>query len=237
MVQIKNHLILLIRVIWDFIQGMYAFHFIGPCITVFGSARLTHAAPEYETARAVGMALAQSGFTVMSGGGPGLMEAASRGAREAGGRSVACRIRLPYEQSGNNYVDRSVAFRYFFVRKVMLVRHSCALVILPGGLGTLDELFEVLTLVQTQKIPPMPMVFVGKKYWKPLMDVIEKMVLAGTVSAAEFSRVTGLMLVTDDVAEMLIHLKANSTDLARVGPQIPPQPELAARAAPNRQAS
>jgi len=237
MLQIKNQLTLLIRVMWDFIQGMYAFHFIGPCITVFGSARLTRAAPEYETARAVGLALAQNGFTVMSGGGPGLMEAANRGTREAGGRSVACRIRLPFEQAGNNYVDRAVAFRYFFVRKVMLVRHSCALIILPGGLGTLDELFEVLTLIQTRKIPPIPMVFVGKTYWTPLIDLIEKMVLAGTVSPAEFSHVTGLMLMTDEVAEMIAHLKANSSELARIGRQMPPQPGLSASAASNRQAS
>ena len=228
MIQIKRHFILLLKIVWDFIQGMRVFHLIGPCVTVFGSARLTRVAPEYETARAVGLALGQSGFTVMTGGGPGLMEAASRGAREAGGVSVACRIRLPDEQSANEYIDRSVTFRYFFVRKVMLVRNSCALVVLPGGLGTLDELFEVLTLIQTRKIPAIPIVFIGTRYWQPLIEVVEKMAAAGTISAAEMERITGSMLVTDEVAEMLAHLKAGSSELARPRRPMPPRPELSA---------
>jgi uncharacterized protein (TIGR00730 family) len=228
MIQIKRHFILLLRIVWDFIQGMRVFHLIGPCVTVFGSARLTRAAPEYETARAVGMALGQSGFKVMTGGGPGLMEAASRGAREAGGVSVACRIRLPYEQTANEYIDRSVTFRYFFVRKVMLIRNSCALVVLPGGLGTLDEVFEVLTLIQTRKIPAIPIVFVGKKYWHPLIEVVEKMAAAGTIRAAEMERITEFVLVTDEVAEMLAHLNAGFSERTRIGRPMPLQPERSA---------
>lgn len=210
MVRAMNYLKLLIRVIWDFVQGMYAFHYIGPCVTVFGSARLTQDGPEYQMAHTVGMALGANGFTVMSGGGPGLMEAASRGAQEAGGRSVACRIRLPLEQGRNNYIDRSVTFRYFFVRKVMLVSHSRALIVLPGGLGTLDELFEVLTLIQTRKIAPLPIIFIGKEYWQPVLDVIERMAEVGTISQAEMERITGLMLVTDNAKEMIAHLKAKT---------------------------
>lgn len=205
--RIKRQLFLLLRIIRDFIHGMYAFHFIGPCVTVFGSARLPRQSAEYQMACRVGMALGGRGFTVMTGGGPGLMEAASRGARQAGGKSIACRIRLAQEQDSNNYIDRSVAFRYFFVRKVMLLRHSCALVVLPGGLGTLDELFEVLTLIQTEKIAPLPIVFIGKDYWQPLLDVLRGMVTAGTISEKEMQRVNSLMLVTDNAEEMLDHLK------------------------------
>lgn len=199
------------RVIWDFVHGMYAFHLVDPCVTVFGSARLTEQSPSYLIGYKVGTALGENGFTVMTGGGPGLMEAASRGARESGGKCIACRIRLSFEQDRNNYIDRSVSFRYFFVRKVMLVSHSCALVILPGGLGTLDELFEVLTLIQTKKIDPMPIVFIGREYWQPLLDVVMRMVTAGTISVSEMDRVTSLMLVTDDVNEMISHLKTNAT--------------------------
>lgn len=212
---------LLMRVVWDFVQGMYAFHQVDPCITVFGSARLTPQSPEYAVAHKAGMALGENGFTVMTGGGPGLMEAASRGARESGGKCIACRIRLSFEQGRNNYIDHSVSFRYFFVRKVMLIRHSYALVVLPGGLGTLDELFEVLTLIQTQKISPMPIVFIGREYWQPLFDVVKGMVTAGTISMAEMDRVASLMLVTDDVTEMIAYLKANTSHFAKKGQSVP----------------
>jgi uncharacterized protein (TIGR00730 family) len=223
MVRIKRQFVLLMRVIWDFLQGMHAFHLVGPCVTVFGSARLTRQSSEYTEAHKVGTALGENGYTVMTGGGPGLMEAASRGARESGASCIACRIRLSFEQSRNNYIDRSVSFRYFFVRKVMLVRHSCALVVLPGGLGTLDELFEVLTLIQTQKIPPMPIVFIGRKYWQPLFDVVKGMVDVGTISVAEMDRVSKLMLVTDDVNEMIAHLKTYIGSLDHDGFSVPKQ--------------
>jgi len=227
MVSMKRQFVLLIRIVWDIVQGMCAFHLIEPCVTVFGSARLTSQSPVYETAHKVGIALGNNGFTVMTGGGPGLMEAASRGTREAGGKCIACRIRLPFEQQQNNYIDRSVSFRYFFVRKVMLLRHSHALVVLPGGLGTVDELFEVLTLIQTQKIPPMPIVFIGREYWQPLLDVMKWMVTAGTISIAEMELVSKLMLVTDDVKEMIAHFKTNTSHLSQKKLSTPKKDEIA----------
>jgi uncharacterized protein (TIGR00730 family) len=217
MVRIKRQFGLLMRVVWDFLQGMYAFHLVGPCITVFGSARLTRQSAIYAEAYKVGVALGKNHYTVMTGGGPGLMEAASRGARESGAKCVACRISLPFEQSRNNYIDHSVSFRYFFVRKVMLLRHSCALIVLPGGLGTLDELFEVLTLIQTQKISSLPIVFIGREYWQPLFDVVKGMVAAGTISVAEMDRINRLLLVTDDVSEMMAHLKMHTGSLPNNG--------------------
>jgi uncharacterized protein (TIGR00730 family) len=207
---------LLLRVIWDFAKGIYAFGFLEPCVTVFGSARLKQNEVVYEAARRVGNALGQSGFTVMTGGGPGLMEAANRGAREAGGRSVACRIRLSFEQKPNCYIDRCVSFRYFFVRKVMMLRCACALIVFPGGFGTLDELFEALTLIQTKKITPMPIVFIGKAYWQPLMEVLDSMFSAGTISASDLDIIMKRGLITDDVNEALAHIKAHAIDRIRL---------------------
>jgi len=156
----------------EFIRGFRALHFVGPCVTVFGSARLKPDDPYYVLAREVGGGLARLGFTVMTGGGPGIMEAANRGAREAGGRSIGCNIRLPAEQRPNPYLDRWITFRYFFVRKVMLVKYSYAFVALPGGFGTLDEIFETATLIQTRKIRNFPLVLVGHDFWRPLMDFL-----------------------------------------------------------------
>jgi uncharacterized protein (TIGR00730 family) len=156
----------------EFIRGFRALHFLGPCVTVFGSARLKPDDPYYVLAREVGGGLARLGFTVMTGGGPGIMEAANRGAREAGGRSIGCNIRLPAEQRPNPYLDRWITFRYFFVRKVMLVKYSYAFVALPGGFGTLDEIFETATLIQTRKIRNFPLVLVGHDFWWPLMDFL-----------------------------------------------------------------
>src|SRR5688572_6404147 len=145
----RKDLWLVLRTVRDFITGFRTLHFVGPCVTVFGSARYTESHPYYSLGRGVGTALAGMGFTVMTGGGPGLMEAANRGARDAGGRSVGCNIELPKEQAPNAYLDRSVTCRYFFVRKVLLFKYSYAFVALPGGFGTLDELTEALTLIQT----------------------------------------------------------------------------------------
>src|SRR6187402_2188033 len=142
----------LLRVMRDFLRGYRALHFVGPCVTVFGSARIKPDDPHYELARKMGAAIARLGFTVMTGGGPGIMEAANRGAKDVGGRSIGCNIVLPMEQEPNPYVDKFVEFRYFFVRKVMLVKYSYAFVVMPGGYGTLDEFFEALTLIQTKKI-------------------------------------------------------------------------------------
>ncbi len=152
----RRELWLVLRAVRDFIAGFRALHFVGPCVTVFGSARFSASEPAYQRACEVGGAIARLGFTVMTGGGPGLMEAANRGAREAGGRSVGCNIELPLEQQPNPFLDRSVTCRYFFVRKVLLFKYSYAFVALPGGLGTLDELSEALTLVQTGKIRNFP---------------------------------------------------------------------------------
>src|SRR5205085_4292386 len=142
----------------ELVYGFRKLHFVGPCVTVFGSARFDEHHRYYAMAREVGRLLAKSGFTTMTGGGPGIMEAANRGAKEAGGRSIGCNIILPHEQKPNPYLDEFVEFRYFFVRKVMLVKYSCAFVCLPGGLGTLDELFEAATLIQCRKIGPFPLV-------------------------------------------------------------------------------
>ncbi len=164
---------LVVRAFRDFIAGFRALHFVGPCVTVFGSARFPASHPYYALGREVGAAVTRVGFTVMTGGGPGLMEAANRGAREAGGRSVGCNIELPFEQAPNPYLDRSVTCRYFFVRKVLLFKYSYAFVALPGGLGTLDELAEALTLVQTGKIANFPIVLIGREYWQPFVDMLQ----------------------------------------------------------------
>src|SRR5262245_53162918 len=188
-----------VRIAREFIRGFRALHFVGPCVTVFGSARFSEDHRYYALARDMGARLARLGLTVMTGGGPGIMEAANRGAREAGGRSVGCNILLPMEQQPNPYLDRFVEFRYFFVRKVMLVKYSYAFVVMPGGFGTLDEMFEALTLIQTRKIQNFRVVMMGTEYWKPLLDFIhQSMVQAGTISPED----VGLIRVTDDPEEM-----------------------------------
>jgi len=160
------------RIFVEFMRGFRALHFVGPCVTVFGSARFKEDHPYYAIAREVGRGLARSGFTVMTGGGPGIMEAANRGAREAGGRSIGCNIELPQEQKPNTYLDRWITFRHFFVRKVMLVKYSYAFVALPGGFGTLDEIFETATLIQTHKIRDFPLILVVKDFWRPLLEFL-----------------------------------------------------------------
>jgi uncharacterized protein (TIGR00730 family) len=179
------------RILGEFIRGFRALHFIGPCVTVFGSARLGEEDRHYGMARRVGSLLAQTGYTVMTGGGPGIMEAANRGAHEAGGRSVGINIELPHEQRPNPYLDRFLELRYFFVRKVMLVKYSCAFVVLPGGFGTLDEIFETATLIQTGKIRRFPVVVMGTEYWRPLIDFLRgTMIPKGTLSANDIDGLT-----------------------------------------------
>lgn len=187
-----------IGIFFEFMRGFRRLHFVGPCVTVFGSARFEESHPFYALARATGSGLARAGFTVMTGGGPGIMEAANRGAREGGGYTIGCNIVLPVEQQPNPYLDLMLEFRHFFVRKVMLVKYSQAFVALPGGLGTMDEVFETLTLAQTNKILDFPVVLMGTDYWQPLLDWLRaKMIAEKTVGVADL----GLLQVTDSAEE------------------------------------
>jgi uncharacterized protein (TIGR00730 family) len=198
-----DELVTLLRVCLDFLRGFRVLHFVGPCVTVFGSARIGPDSPHYELARKMGAAIAQLGFTVMTGGGPGIMEAANRGARDVHGRSVGCGIRLPHEQRDNAYLDRSVTMHYFFVRKALLIKYSYAFVVMPGGAGTLDELFEALTLIQTGKIRNFPIVIMGLDYWRGLIDLIAKMADAGTISRSDVQ----LIYATDSVEDAIAHIR------------------------------
>ena len=189
---------LALRVFTELIRGFRALHFVGPCVTVFGSARFKEDHPYYALAREIGRGLAELGFTVVTGGGPGIMEAANRGAREARGRSIGCNIELPVEQTPNAYLDRWITFRHFFVRKVMLVKYSYAFVALPGGFGTLDELFETAVLIQTGKMKDFPVVLMGTAFWRPLLDYLRRdLVRACTLDPADVDRV----LLTDSPEE------------------------------------
>jgi len=182
----------------EFIYGFRKLHFVGPCVTVFGSARYGVEHQYYELGQQVGACLARAGFTVMTGGGPGLMEATNRGAREAGGLSIGCNITLPREQKPNPYLDRFVEFRHFFVRKVMLVKYSYAFIALPGGLGTLDEIFEVSVLIQTGKIKDFPVVLLGVKFWTPLIEFMRQGLVGGrTIEPADVERI----IITDSPQE------------------------------------
>ncbi len=195
-----EELLRILRISAEFLRGFRALHFVGPCVTVFGSARVPPGDPSYALAEQMGARLAALGLTVMTGGGPGLMEAANRGAKLAGGRSVGCNIELPFEQRPNPYLDLFVEFRYFFIRKVMLIKYSYAFVVMPGGYGTLDELFEALTLIQTRKIQNFPVLLLGTDYWKPMLEFIRStMVERGTISSEDLD----LFHVTDDVDEAI----------------------------------
>jgi uncharacterized protein (TIGR00730 family) len=175
-----------VRVFLEMLRGFEELDFEGPCVTVFGSARFAEDHPYYAMGREVGRRLAEAGFNVMTGGGPGIMEAANRGAREAGGLSIGCNIQLPHEQKPNPYLDHFVEFEHFFVRKVMLVKYSSAFVVLPGGFGTLDEAFEVITLIQTHKLESFPVVALGGAYWEQLTEFLTNtLVSEGTISSAD----------------------------------------------------
>ena len=167
----------------EFLRGFESFDFDTPCVTVFGSARFQEDHRYYQLARETGAALAKAGYAVMTGGGPGIMEAANRGAREAGGVSIGCNIKLPFEQEPNPYLDKFIEFEHFFIRKVMLVKYSSAFVVMPGGFGTLDEAFEVITLVQTGKLDRFPIVGMGGDFWEHLRNFSrETMLDEGTIS-------------------------------------------------------
>ena len=187
-----------LRVFAELIRGFRALHFVGPCATVFGSARFDENHQYYQMAREVGRELGKAGFTVMTGGGPGIMEAANRGARDVGAPSIGCNIKLPNEQKPNGYLDKFVEFRYFFVRKMMLVKYSYAFIAPPGGFGTMDEVFECATLIQTGKIADFPLVLMGRDYWAPLIQFLrETMLPQGTIGPEDVDRLT----ITDSPEE------------------------------------
>lgn len=215
-----EELITLLRVLRDFIRGFRVLHFVGPCVTVFGSARVKIESPHYELARKMGAAIARLGFTVMTGGGPGIMEAANRGAKEIGGRSVGCGIELPHEQKPNAWLDRSVTLHYFFVRKTLLVKYSYAFVVMPGGAGTLDEFSEALTLIQTGKIKNFPIVIMGTEFWRELIALIDHMAKSGMIDPADMD----LIYATDSVDEAIAHIRDKAIEpfglkLVRRGPR------------------
>jgi uncharacterized protein (TIGR00730 family) len=198
-----DELVTLFRVFFDFLRGFRVLHFVGPCVTVFGSARVKAGDPSYEQARKMGAAIAQLGFTVMTGGGPGIMEAANRGAKQVNGRSVGCNIELEFEQQPNAFLDRCVTLHYFFVRKTLLVKYSYAFVVMQGGAGTLDELAEALTLIQTRKIKNFPVVVMGTNYWRDLLKMFQKMADEGMINSADLD----LIFATDSIEEAIAHIR------------------------------
>jgi hypothetical protein len=194
-----------LRILSEFVEGFDALASVGPAVTIFGSARTKAGAADYELARGIARRLAERGFAIITGGGPGIMEAANRGCREGGGLSIGCNIELPHEQGLNEYVDLGVEFKYFFARKTMFVKYADAFVIMPGGFGTLDELFEALTLIQTGKIRDFPVVLVGSAYWQGLVDWMRATQLpAGAVTAADIE----LLKITDDPDEVCEIIRA-----------------------------
>lgn len=184
------------------IRAVRKLHFIGPCITVFGSARFKEGHKYYEAAREFGKRIAEMGFTTITGGGPGIMEAANRGAFENGGYSVGCNIELPFEQKPNPYMHKWFTFRHFFVRKTLLIKYSYAFIIMPGGFGTMDEFFETLTQVQTKTISQFPIVLYGKEYYQPLMDYMIFLAKEATIGEADLK----LVMLTDDMDEAIDHI-------------------------------
>jgi hypothetical protein len=200
------------RVIAEFVEGFERMNRIGPCVSIFGSARIKPDHEYYQLAVNMATRLTQEGYGVITGGGPGIMEAGNKGAKEANGKSVGLNIELPMEQGSNPYVDidKNFNFHYFFVRKVIFVKYSQGIIAMPGGMGTMDEIFEVLTLVQTRKIDPVPIVFIGTKFWGGLIAWMREIMLEQNkmVSAEDFN----LFLVTDDVEEVIKHINKFYTD-------------------------
>jgi len=206
-----DELTFLVKTMIEFIRGFRALHFIGPCVTFFGSARFDENHEYYQITRKAAAEVAKLGFTILTGGGHGLMEAANRGAKDVGGRSVGCNIVLPHEQKPNAYLDKWVTIRYFFVRKTLLIKYSFAFIVVPGGFGTLDEFFEALTLTQTRKINQFPIIVFDRAYHKELIEHISLMKKKQTISPADLD----LILVTDSVDEALTFIKNRS--IARYG--------------------
>ena len=198
-----DELITLFRVLFDFLRGFRVLHFLGPCVTIFGSARVTEDGRSYDMARKMGAAIAKLGFTVMTGGGPGIMEAANRGAKDVNGRSVGCNIELEFEQQPNAFLDRCVTLHYFFVRKALLVKYSYAFVVMQGGAGTIDELAEALTLIQTHKIKNFPVIVMGTDYWRDLLQMFKKMAEEGMINRSDLD----LIFATDSVEDAITHIR------------------------------
>lgn len=199
----------IVRIAQEFIYGFRKLHFVGPCVTFFGSARFKEDHPYYEAARELAARIGRVGFTIMTGGGPGIMEAANRGARDVGARSVGCNIVLPEEQYANPYLDVSLTFDRFFVRKVLLLKYSIAFVVMPGGAGTMDELFETVTLIQTGKLKDFPILLYGRAYWGPVLKQIDLMVEAGTIGREELE----FVYVADSVEEATELLQARLVEM------------------------
>lgn len=210
-----NEFFFAVDIFLQFIRGFRTLHFVGPCITVFGSARFKEGERYYEAAREFGKRIAELGFTTMTGGGPGIMEAANRGAFENEGASVGCNIKLPFEQQPNPYMNKWITFDYFFIRKTLLLKYSYAFIIMPGGFGTMDEFFEAITLVQTKTITNFPIVLFGKEFYKPLMDTIDEMILKGTISETD----KNLILLTDDINEAMQYIQAYIAKNFKVKPR------------------
>jgi uncharacterized protein (TIGR00730 family) len=204
-----------LRILAEFVEGFDALATVGPAITIFGSARIGQDSPIYELTRDIARRLAKEGYAIITGGGPGLMEAANRGCQEGGGMSVGCNIELPHEQDLNAYVDLGVAFRYFFARKTMFVKYADGFVIMPGGFGTMDELFEAVTLIQTGKVEHFPIIMVGTAFFGGLMDWVRtRLVGDGMIDAADLD----LVVVTDDPAEVVEIMKRASRQRAEDAP-------------------
>ncbi len=214
-----------VKVVKEFIKGFRKLHFIGPCVTIFGSARFKEDHPYYKQTEGIAAEIAKVGFTILTGGGPGIMEAANKGAKSVGGKSVGCNIVLPHEQHPNPYLDKWVDMDLFFVRKTMLIKYSYAFVVMPGGFGTLDEFFEALTLIQTDKIKKFPIVLFCKEFHQKLMDYIVFMKEQGTISPMDID----LMFYTDDVAAAVQFIKDNAIEpfgLEYTNTQLQPSPLL-----------
>ncbi len=198
-----------VRIFFECIRGFRFLHFVGPCVTVYGSARFDENHSYYRIVRELGQKLAQKGFTVLTGGGPGLMEAANRGAKDMNGVSIGCNITLPHEQKPNPYLDRWIQFRYFFVRKFMLAKYSYAFVAAPGGYGTLDEFYEIMTLIQTRKMKNFTVVLLGTEYWQPMLDFLKNTILkANAIDSADID----LIIVNDSPEEIAKIIQERAVD-------------------------
>lgn len=201
---LSKEVLRLFRIISEYVKGFIAFRNIHRCVTVFGSARFHQGHPYYEMAYEVGRLLADANYTVMTGGGPGIMEAANRGAKSVNGKSIGCNIQISQEQAPNPYLDKWITFKFFFIRKVMLTKYSLSFVVMPGGFGTLDELFEMETLIQTGKIRNFPVVLMGKDYWSPLIRFMENtLVTQGTIEESD----TRKIILTDSPREAVEYIK------------------------------